>query len=95
MDIYVAIVFGVLMGYLLSRRFIPNGLRFKVKNSLEVALNVLVYLLIFLIGLRSAEVLSEFLNRGVESVVLVLLSSALPLIFSVVTALILVRGVND
>ncbi len=95
MDIYVVLAFGVLTGYLLSKRSLPNDLSFKLRKSLETFLNMLVYPLIFSIGLRSVAVLSEFLTKEVESIILVLLLSVMPLIFSVVVALVLIRGVSD
>lgn len=92
MEVIIALCLGLLLGVLINRLSYGRPLKSKLKDPAGRAALLMTYALVFMIGLRVADVLPNILSGGSQVLLAILTFSAIPTVFSLVVAYVLIRS---
>ncbi len=92
MEVVIILGLGVLLGVAVVSSFKDGTLPIRLKSFSGRLALLLTYVLVYIVGLRVAEVLPEILSRGSQALLITMALSAIPTLASLVLTYLLIRG---
>ncbi|MEM2005729.1 MAG: hypothetical protein QW705_04860 [Zestosphaera sp.] len=92
MEVVVALCAGIIVGVSINALSRRRSLKDSLRSGLGGIALLMTYTLVFMIGLRVADVLPDILSSGAQVLLTVLMFSAIPTALSLAVAYVIVRG---